>query len=133
MKIGVAQLIKIVIGFYNKNILHAKEEVKLFQLNTYSRLVLLNIMHGHYTGHYLSAEQIIKNIDGIYGSRASIIKCLNKAYKLKLIQKDISTNDKRRKKIIPTKKLINYFEYKITHFKKFNVSLTPQDSNYFVI
>jgi hypothetical protein len=133
MKSSVAKLIKIIICLYNKKILHAKEEVKLFQLNTYSRLVLLNIMHGHYTGHYLNAEQIIKNIDGVYGSRASIIKCLNKAYKLKLIQKDISTNDKRSKKIIPTRKLINYFEDKITHFKKFNVSLTPQDSNYFVI
>ena len=133
MKSSIHKLTKLTIDIYNKKVSLMPEEAKLFQLNTYSRLILLNIMKGHYSGKYLSAEEIIKNIHNIYGSRASIVKCLQKAYKLNLIEKDLSREDKRAKKIIPTKKLIKYFEDKITYFKKLNVSLNTKDANYFVL
>ncbi len=91
-------------------------------------------MHGHYSKKYKTSEEIIKNIDSLFGSRISIVKCIAQADKLGFIEKKSRDKDKRNKSIIPTKKLIDYFEDKITYFKILNIKLTDQtDSDFFII
>ena len=76
MKSSIHKLTKLTIDIYNKKVSLMPEEAKLFQLNTYSRLILLNIMKGHYSGKYLSAEEIINNINNIYIKIQLNLACL---------------------------------------------------------
>jgi DNA-binding MarR family transcriptional regulator len=129
---NLEKLIKLTIDTYNFKISLDKEAL-IFQNSTYSKLVMLNIMLGHYQGRHCTPEDIVQNIRTVYGSRNSIVKCIKKAEMHNFIQKKLSNKDGRSKIIVPTEKLVKYFEDQIGYFKKLKVKFNKEDNNYFVI
>jgi DNA-binding MarR family transcriptional regulator len=129
---SLKKLIRLTINTYNFRISLDKEAL-IFQNSAYAKLVMLNIMLGHYEGKHCTPEDIVQNIRTAFGSRNSIVKCLKKAEKHNFIEKKLSSKDKRSKIIVPTEKLVKYFEDKIEYYKQLNIKFTKEDNNYFVI
>ena len=59
---SIEKLLKLTIDTYNQKVAKARQQAVLFYTSTYSRLVLLNIMHGHYSKKYKTSEEIIKTL-----------------------------------------------------------------------